>query len=212
MRVLLVDDHPLFTEGVVGTLLHAGYDVVDVAVNGRAGIDLLTTSPDAYDIALIDLTMPEMDGIEMLDVLGRERIAIPAVVLSATEDITSIALALRKGAFGFIPKSHNKRQLLAALAQITAGEVYMPEQIREQIEHMDPKQFDELEGELNTLSRRQLEVLLCIRQGMSNKKIAGTLYLSPSTVKYHLTSLFELLDASNRTECIGKAISLGLIE
>jgi len=213
MRVLLVDDHPLFTEGVANTLRGEGCDVVDVADNGRAGLDLLAEDVDAYDIILVDLTMPGMDGIEMLTELANRQSTTPAVILSATEDIKSIALAMRKGAFGFIPKSHNKRQLLAAIDCIIGGEPYMPQSVREQIERMDPVQLETLEQDKATLlSRRQMEVLLCIRDGMSNKKIAGTLYLSQSTVKYHLASLFERLDAVNRTDCIGKAISLGLIQ
>lgn len=212
MRVLLVDDHPLFAEGVARILTDAGMQA-HVALNGQAGLALLDAEPNAWDLILMDLSMPEMDGIEMLKVMGERQHTVPAVVISATEDLHSIALALRHGAFGFIPKYYNKQEILNAVQQVVAGDVYLPGDLRPAIERIDDKELDKHDADQRkVLTRRQMEVLLLMRDGMSNKKMAQTMFLSLSTVKFHIAALFELLGAANRTDCIGKAISRGLIE
>ena len=119
---------------------------------------------------------------------------------------------MRYGAFGFVPKSHDRAQLLAAVAQILEGEVYLPEQIRQELERVSEEELDALENIAPaSLTARQQAVLQLLHEGKSNKEIAAHLFLSMSTVKFHIAALFELLEAHSRTECISKATALGLI-
>ena len=156
--------------------------------------------------------MPEMDGLELLRRLREQRQTTPAIVLSATEDVRSIAVALRLGSFGFIPKSHSKSELLFAIQTVLAGDLYLPDQTRRNLDKLDLGTIDgENPVERGELTPRQMEVLNLLGTGMSNKQIASTLFLSLHTVKFHIASLLSIFGAHNRTDCVARAIARGLI-
>lgn len=198
MQVLIADDHQLFIDGIRHILIKLGTEVVITEANrvGQA-IDILE-SGRTFDLILIDLGMPDMDGLSILQRMHARGTCLPLVVVSAEEDIRTIKSALDAGALGFIPKAHSGQQMLTALNTILEGGVYLPADIQRQIDHLESRRSP-VDG---TITKRQFEVLKLLAKGYSNKQIATSLFVSEHTVKTHLAALFEALQAANRTECV----------
>ncbi len=217
MKILVVDDHPLFLDGLeqVLQLLDQPVTVIQ-AINGQDAITKLA-SENEIDLIMVDLNMPGMDGIDLLSTLVEREIWIPAVIISAHDDPNSIIRALDAGALGFIPKSFSAEELLTALKIVFGGGVYLPESMMTQIEHIrrvsnnaQPK--TENIGANYGITSRQIRVLELLAKGHSNRQIALILNLTENTVKSHLKSLFAALNTPNRTACAQKAEKLGLVK
>lgn len=214
MKVLITDDHELFTEGMELVLKSLDSELeTTVAKNANAALAAIEETPD-LDLILLDLSMPGIDGISFLQSLRARKLGIPVVVVSATDDINQIKTALDAGAFGFIPKAFNKNQLLDAIGKVLAGEIFLPASVQASLERISgQKKSNELPSKAEELgiTARQLEVLGLIAKGYTNNQIATTLFLSEHTVKFHLRALFKSLNANNRTECVIAAEQKGLI-
>jgi len=209
MHLLLADDHALFREGF-GLLLQQLE--VDVRITEACSFDRALASaqvePD-LDIALLDLNMPGMHGVEGIARFREQARDVAVVVISASEDAADIRRMLDAGAVGYIPKSSSSQVMLSALRLVLAGGVYVPVDIlRDTDAHAEPlrKQRDGVQ-----LTERQLDVLRLIIQGKPNKLIARELQLSEGTVKIHLASIYRALNVSNRTEAAMAAQSQGLL-
>lgn len=212
---MVVDDHPLFLDGLLQVLQQSDKNLVPLQVSSAdAALEVLAENPN-FDLILVDINMPGMDGIDLLTTLVEREIWVPAVVISAQDNPRSIIQALDAGALGFIPKSFNANQLLGALKQIFQGEVFLPENIAKQIEQLrraeNGKRQHTRNGEDYGITPRQHRVLQLLVKGYSNRTIATTLNLSEHTVKSHLKSIFANLGTTNRTECVQKAEQLGLV-
>jgi DNA-binding NarL/FixJ family response regulator len=137
---------------------------------------------------------------------------IPAVVISAHDNLRIITRALDAGALGFIPKSFGAEQLLGALQKVLKGEIFLPETVRRHIRQLRPADTHvSTAGHEHGVTPRQIRVLELLAKGYSNRKIALAMNLSEHTVKSHLKTLFAALNADNRTACVHKAEQLGLI-
>lgn len=209
MHLLLADDHALFREGF-GLLLKQLE--ADLRVTEACGFDgalaCAQAEPD-LDIALLDLNMPGMNGVEGIARFREQISDVPVVVISASEDAADIRQMLDAGAAGYIPKSSSSQVMLSALRLVLAGGVYVPVDI---LRDMDA-QAEPLRKHRHgvQLTERQLDVLRLIIQGKPNKIIARELQLSEGTVKIHLASIYRALNVSNRTEAAMVAQSLGLL-
>lgn len=212
MKLLLVDDHAMFLEGLSFLLQKAcGQCEVLTAHNVESAKQIITNHID-LDIILVDLNMPHVSGIALVHAVQQLNVLIPIVVLSATDCLEQIQEALNAGALGFISKSDNSERLVETILQVQSGNYQLPEKIRlalSQRHHV--KQENQALAEQIGITPRQLEVLSLIDEGLANIKIADKLFISEHTVKSHLKQIFQKLAVSNRVESIKKAKELGLL-
>jgi len=213
MQVLLVDDHALVRDALRGVLreLRADAGVVEASTWDQASRQIEQT-PD-LELILLDLGLPDRDGLEALAELRERLPAVPVVVLSGRQDRESVAKALDLGAVGFIPKSASREVMLSAFNLVFSGGMYIPPEIlarptaaptQPAAESGPPAPRTEL-----GLTERQLDVLALLMQGKSNKAICRALDLAEPTVKSHVTAILRVLKATNRTEAVVAARALG---
>ena len=211
MTLLLVDDHPLFRSGLT-YLLRTLDDQVHVDEAGNCAQASALARERTYDLVLVDLKMPGVEGLEALSAIRKEFPASPVVVLSGEDDPLVVREAIESGAMGYIPKSSTPDVMIQALKLILAHGVYLPPNVLEGGSGSLPRKAatpagkDSIEG----LSPRQMEVLRCVVQGKQNKVIARELDISESTVKAHLSAVLRALKARTRTEIVYVAAKLGL--
>lgn len=197
-RALIVDDHPFFLFGLTAILEQEKLvdDVVCVASVADA-VEDLRQHPET-SLVLLDLTLQGEAGLSLFAELENLGVPVPVVVISSREDETSVRAAKSAGAVGFLPKSADRGSLIRMVRQVSSGQLYYPSL---QMPAHAPE----------TLTPRQLEVLVLLAEGLPNKRICQALNLTEHTVKTHLKAIFALLDAHNRTECVAQARALGLI-
>jgi len=205
--MLLADDHPLFREGVKPVLhkLDPDLDLIE-AIDYPSAFAAMHRAGEV-DLALIDLHMPGMSG---MDGVIRFRAAfpeIPLVVLSASELAEDIHRLLAAGALGYVTKSSPSEVILGALRLVLAGGVYIPPSVLDQHGGGDPDP-----ARPGPLTARQVEVLRELAKGQSNKQIAKALAVTEGTVKIHLAAIFRILKVNNRTEAVLVAQKMGLDE
>lgn len=216
MDILVLDDHQLFVDGLSHILSKLDPEAsITEASSVSQATEILESNRD-FDLVLLDLNMPEMNGLSLLQRLHEQSVRLPLVVISAEESVQQIQSAMALGALGFIPKSHSSQQMLSALEGILDGNVYLPPAIQQQMDYqktMRPPTAARTNPPLKEsgISRRQYEVLQLLAQGYSNKQIASTLFLTEHTVKVHISALFKRLKVRNRTECVQTATAMGVI-
>jgi DNA-binding NarL/FixJ family response regulator len=214
MHILLVDDHPLLRGGMRFLLRSLDADLeMDEASDGDQA--LARVAARGYDLVLLDLKMPGLNGLDALAALHAAIPGTPLVVLSAEEDPDVVRAAIEGGAMGFIPKSSTPETLIQALRLVLAQGVYLPAAALDTVGRPAvPEQASGVSGAggcmLPGLTPRQVEVLRCVIRGKSNKAIARELEVSEGTVKAHLSAVFLALGAHNRTEAVFAAAKLGL--
>ncbi|PHS78593.1 MAG: DNA-binding response regulator [Rhodospirillaceae bacterium] len=204
MKILLADDHKLVRAGLVLVLKQmensveileagTGQEAIETAL-GNSGIDLI----------LMDLDLPEGNGLEAMTAIHGEKPSVPVVILSAMEDQSMVSRAMKMGARGFIPKSASGEVMVNSLRLVLSGGVCLP-----------PGYHEPQKGENDTktpnLTQRQMEVLRLMAKGSSNKEIARGLSISENTVRVHISAVIGALDASNRTEAAYSAMRMGII-
>ena len=214
MKILLIDDHPLLRGGMRFLLRSLDIDVqMDEASNASQALELVAAG--SYDMVLLDLRMPGLNGLEALAALRTAAPSTPLVVLSAEDDPAVVRATIEAGAMGYIPKSSTPEVLIQALRLVLAEGVYLPPAVLHSAEPVSPPRPHSPEkaagpGPLTSLTPRQMEVLRCVIKGAPNKAIARELAVSEGTVKAHLSAVLQALGASNRTEAVYAAAKLGL--
>jgi DNA-binding NarL/FixJ family response regulator len=214
MKFLVVDDHALIREAMRGVLreLCGEAIVIEAASAGQAG-DAIRQHPDLA-LILLDLQLPDRDGVEMLRELRERYPAISVVMLSAFSDVDNIVKALDNGALGFIPKTDSRDVLLGALRLILAGGTYIPPGVlgrgpaAAHAPSNAPARKRLSPAELG-LTERQVDVLTLMMQGKSNKHICRQLDLAEPTVKNHVSAILKALEVTNRTEAVLAVAALG---
>ena len=200
MRVLLIDDHPLFREGLKGLLL--GLQAC-VQVEQAGSVDAAEALRDqAFDLVLMDLNMPGSQGMEALSRTKALFEAAAVVVVSGDESADTIEQAIQHGAAGYVPKSSDPGVTIQALRLVLAQGTYLPPEAAPQ-----PPQAPNWPQEL---SPRQLAVLRCLLQGKPNKVIAREIGIAEGTVKAHLWAVYQLLGVNNRAQAMYRAHELQL--
>lgn len=209
-KIVIIDDHQLFLHGLKLTLENANNQVWIFDGAEKALLMIKQLSPD---LILTDLCMPEMDGLCLMAELKKLQLSSPVVVLSACEEYKSILNALQKGAMGFIPKSYAPQEMLDALLFVLSGEVFIPQEIKEQLNAL---LLEERENRaLYSLSPRQSQILNLIYEGKTNREMAELLSISADTVKFHQRGLYQVLQVSgvsSRQNAVDKALQIGLLE
>jgi DNA-binding NarL/FixJ family response regulator len=207
LKVLLADDHPLFREGVKPVLQKLDRDLQLVEATDYPSAFAAAHQARDLDLALLDLYMPGMVGVEGVTRFRSAFPEIPVVVLSASEQAEDIHRLLNAGALGYVTKSSPSEVILNALRLVLAGGVYVPPSLLENHGN-GTVEFDTSRPAPLTL--RQIEVLRELAKGQSNKQIAGVLGVTEGTVKIHLAAIFRILKVNNRTEAVLVAQKMGL--
>jgi len=211
VRILLADDHPLFREGLKPVLEKLDCDIeLAEAIDYPSAFDVMHRAgnlPGGVDLALLDLYMPGMDGIEGIIRFRAAFPDIPVVVLSASEQTENIQKLLAAGALGYLTKSSPSDVILSALRLVLAGGVYVPPSILDRTDGQ-PELPEPLRNA--ALTSRQIDVLRELAKGLSNKQIAKSLEVTEGTVKIHLAAIFRILKVNNRTEAVLVAQKMGL--
>lgn len=212
MKLLVVDDHPVMREGLASLLaqLQPNTIVLQAASAGEA-LALIERHAD-LDAAILDLALPDMNGLRALTEFGRRRPELPVIVVSASEDAQDAREALAKGALGYVPKSAGQRTLLSAIRLVLNGELYVPPLVLSDLAApvLEPQALD-ASSIRQALTDRQVEVLRLLSEGQSNKGIARGLGLFEKTVKTHVTAIFRALNVVNRTQAAAAGRHSGLI-
>ncbi|CAM3740638.1 Transcriptional regulatory protein DegU [Vibrio aerogenes CECT 7868] len=195
--IIIADDHPLFRNAL--------FQAVHLAVSGANLLEadsldtlfsILSREEDT-DLVLLDLKMPGANGMSGLIQLKSNYPDLPVVVISASEEASVVSQVKKHGGFGFIPKSSDMRELVAALHQVLRGEPYFPENIK-----LNTAQADSLAEKVATLTPQQYKVLSMLSDGLLNKQIAYELNVSEATIKAHMTAIFRKLEVKNRTQAV----------
>ena len=204
MRVLIADDHPLILAGIKRALEEAdGFDVVAEASSGSQVLPLVSqTHPD---LALLDLRMPEMDGLTCLDRIRKQHPKVKVVILSVSTDPEVVQTVLNHGAAAYIVKSVNPIDLSSALRQALEGTVFSAVGLPEKTAQEDAVKAA-------GLTDRETTILKALARGLSNEAIGKELWVAQQTVKFHLTNIYRKLDVKNRTEAARYAYEHGLID
>lgn len=197
-RILIVEDHALVREAMAQTLsrLEAGVECVE-AKGAEEALGLLESSPD-WDLAVIDLMLPDLNGFSLLGVLAKRFPDVPTIVVSALDDSASIRRALKGGASGFVSKASSGEVLRDAVRCVLEGGIYAPEGASDAPAKRSGAPVSERFG----LTAGQTRVLELLAQGKTNREIADLLGLSEGTVKVHMSAIFRALNVSNRAQAL----------
>jgi two-component system, NarL family, nitrate/nitrite response regulator NarL len=197
--VLLVDDHPLLRKGVSQLLeLEDDIEVIGEAANGAdAVVQALKLDPD---LILLDLSMKGMDGIETLVALRDADVSSRIVVFTVSDDRTDVISALKSGADGYLLKDTEPEELVESIHRACSGKMVLSDQLAEVLA-LSFRDEDKSPGpDLNSLTRRELQILKYIAEGLSNKLIGRKLDIAESTVKVHVKHLLKKLGLRSRVE------------
>lgn len=205
MRVLVADDHPLVRDALARTLA-AALPLSEVLQAQDWDEARARLADGGIDLALVDLHMPGMNGLDGVRALRQAHPALPIVVASGDGDPATIRGVLALGVRGYLPKSENAEVLAQALTLVGAGGTYVPARAMDDLAAAVPPARSDVHG----LTPRQLDVLRCLVRGLPNKLIARELALTEGTVKIHIAAILRVLDARNRTEAVVRAREAGL--
>lgn len=213
MKFLIVEDHALVREGLGRVLrqLDVSVGVVEAASADQALAVL--ESDDEFDLVLLDLALPGMDGFACLEVLRKKYPSIAVAILSAFDDPPTVNRVLANGASGFIPKAYSGEELVKAIKAVLAGHIFRPDgTVATQLGDETPvlPSAGGVTPEECGLTERQGQVLGLMAKGKSNRDIALQLGLSEGTVKIHVTGVFKALGVSSRTQALVMAARYGI--
>jgi DNA-binding NarL/FixJ family response regulator len=194
MKILIVDDHALFREGLAYVLdeLEQNMSIFN-AIDYDTAMQALLDNPD-LDLVLLDLELPGKDGFSVLKVFRQTHPTIPVIILSASNRMSDVQRVLDAGAVGFIPKNTTSKLMFSAVRIILAGGIYFPQSMMKKRQALMNNETEVL------LTPRQKEVLDQLVLGSSNKNIAGVLGITEATAKMHITSILKKLGVKNRTQ------------
>jgi len=215
MKIIIADDHAMTRAGVISALSEM-YPAADIIECKDATGVLLAAKSTPLDLAIVDLFMPGSDGFLLLKKLCNSYPELPVAVLSASDNPSHVRKAFDLGVSGFIHKSSSFELMHEAINKVLAGGTYKPSSQTVTTELAETQVHDyetpqNREALLSSLTKRQLDILICLAKGQTNKAIAGQLSISENTVKTHLKALMVALSCQNRTEAGVMAEKLGLL-
>jgi DNA-binding NarL/FixJ family response regulator len=201
IRILIVDDHPVVCTGLTSMLsAQPGLNIVGSAASGEEALAIVKR--DAPDLLLLDLRMPGMDGIGVLQALKRIPVAPRVIILTSFDKDEDVYRAIRAGAQGYLLKDTTEAEMTTAITVVHSGNRYIPR-------HIAARLADRMMR--SDLTARELQILEQLAEGSTNKQIADTLDISDNTVRHHVNSIMEKLQVSDRTEAVATAIRSGVL-
>lgn len=210
MRILIADDHALFRNGLKSLLQVEGHEVVGEAANGREAIDL--TKKLQPDIVLMDVSMPELDGITATKTLVAEVPNVKVIILTASEDDAKLFDAIKAGAQGYLLKNLEAEDFFAMLERANHGEPALTPNLARKLlqEFARPAEAPE---DADALTDREREVLELMIEGVtSNRKLAKRLNVSENTVKFHVRNILDKLRLHSRAQAVGYALRKKIVD
>jgi DNA-binding NarL/FixJ family response regulator len=214
MKILLVDDHPLFLDGLCNLLTARGFEVLGTA---RDGLEALNQARALHpDVILMDIHMPQLDGLAALRLIKAELPDIRIVMLTMSAEDDDLFESIKSGACGYLLKTQDTAEFIALLQDVARGEVALSPGLAARILHEFGRQAStsltlEDNGQRVDLSARELEVLTLVAHGLTYKEVGATLCLSERTIKYHMSEIIQRLHLKNRKQVIEYAHHAGLI-
>jgi DNA-binding NarL/FixJ family response regulator len=210
IRVLLADDHRMLREGLRRSLADEGFDIVGEAENGEQAVSLAADLTP--DIVLMDVSMPELDGVEATRIIRANADAPQVIMLTMHADKEVLAEAIRAGASGYLVKDCSTEEIADAMRMAMQGDTALSPQLAatmlDEVRRLDVAETPEEE---RVITKREEEVLQLIADGCSTPEVAEQLYISQKTVKNHLASIYQKLDARDRTQAVLQAVRMGIV-
>jgi DNA-binding NarL/FixJ family response regulator len=215
LQVLLADDHTLFRDGMRYVLQQLS-EQVDILCAGDFTETLKIAGDNpGIDLALVDLDMPGSDGVSSIRIFHNRFPGIPLVVVSGSDQRSEIEWVMEYGAMGFISKMSSGKMMVNALRIVLEGGIYFPPQLLAQSDVVPSIPEATEKTSLHTgnhgLTKRQMETLQCLAEGLSNKEIANKMNLAEGTIKVHIAAAYQVLKVNSRLDAVRKAQKLGLI-
>ena len=217
-KVLLIDDNYEHLVGIRELLnLEGTFDVVGIATNVTVGLNLIKKYQP--DIVLLDMNMPERDGLQGIMEIAKLDLGTKVLALSGYDDADLIFRAMKIGAKGYVLKTMASAQLIYAIEEVLGGKIYLPlalssrffEYFQQSFREESSKQETEEENLLSYLTQREEEVLELLTQGITYKGVANKLFISETTVKTHVNNIFQKLQVNDRTQAVLYAINNGFL-
>jgi two-component system, NarL family, nitrate/nitrite response regulator NarL len=208
VRVVVADDHPVFLDGLARIVSRAAeLTLVATARDGRVALDRIRA--ERPDVALIDLELPDVDGFGVIETVRREALPTRVLVISAFVDSAKVYRAMEAGAAGYMPKVAGDAAITDAILGVARGETQLVGELLDGLATEIRLRRDHAPGP--SLTPRELDVLRLAADGHPNAEIARQLLVSTATVKSHLQSVFEKLEAPDRAAAVARAIRRGLV-
>ena len=212
MRILIADDHALFRDGLRSLLTAQGHEVVGEARNGREAVTLAREARP--DLVLMDLSMPEVDGLAATKLISAELPEVKVVILTASESDATLFEAIKSGAQGYLLKNLEAEDFFPLLERVSNGEpAFTPTLARKLLTEFTKPATSSRASTEEALTAREREVLELMVQGItSNRKLAKHLGLTENTVKFHVRNILDKLQLHNRAEVVGYALRNKIVE
>ena len=211
IKLLIADDHQFFRQGI--SLFLDDNEEIKIkaeADNGQITLEIIDQDDD-FDVVLMDLQMPKMDGIEATEKIKKKFPSIKVLILTSFNSWNKVYEALKAGADGYVMKDSKPEELIAAIKAVNSGGVYYGAEVAAQLLKRVNQPSDDIEELIEPLTERELEVLALLGRGLSNQEIADELVVSIKTVKTHVSNILTKLQADSRTQAAVFAIRRGLI-
>lgn len=210
IRLMLADDHRMLREGLRRSMTDQGFDIVGEARDGDEAIRLADEL--GPEVILMDVTMPEVDGVEATRQIKLEHPEIRIVMLTMHADQEVLAAAIRAGASGYLVKDCSTEEIAGAVRMAASGETALsPQLAASMLDEVRKLDKPPIADEDRVITKREEEVLQLIADGCSTTEVAERLYISQKTVKNHLASIYQKLDARDRTQAVLQAVRMGIV-
>lgn len=207
IRLMLADDHRMLREAMRRSMVDEGYDVVGEAADGVEAVQLASTLRP--DVILMDVTMPNMDGVEATRRIRESLPDVKVVMLTMHADRDVVAEALRAGAVGYLVKDCSIDEISEAIRMVTRDDATLSADVAASM--LDEVHRIDAPSNEHIVTKREEEVLQLIADGCSTVEVAERLFISQKTVKNHLASIYQKLDARDRTQAVLSAVRMGIV-
>jgi DNA-binding NarL/FixJ family response regulator len=211
MKILIADDHALFRDSLCSLLAARGLEVIGVAKNGREAVEL--ASKLKPDVVLMDLSMPEMDGLAATRLISADQPEVKVVVLTASDEDSKLFEAIKSGAQGYLLKNLEAEEFFTLLDGVSRGEPALTPALARKLLQEFARPVAAVPQDPDALTEREREVLELLVNGItSNRKLAKQLGISENTIKFHVRNILDKLHLNNRAQVVGYAIRHRIVE
>ena len=209
VTVLVADDHPLFRDGIVRAVRERpDLELVGEAGDGPTALAAIRELLPA--VAVVDFSLPGLDGLEVLNAVRRDGLPTQVLMLSANTEGTIVHRAIASGAAGYLPKSADRSDVCDAVAAVARGETVLDPSLQAAL--LGQVRAHGVDDTRPVLTGREHEILVLMAEGLNATEIGTRLFVAPSTVKTHVAHIYEKLEVSDRAACVAQAMRHGLLE